>query len=341
MKISPDTKAILSNTEISALEGLANGNITTKNNIVIETLLERFNVFSIETLLRKADFYEIIKITDTEKREFIYNTAAIKAKKHCEYRKQLLSLGFKCPHNLCDFFYDVFRHKDNNDEQTLKIEADKLRNSTEVKEYFASSEKYFNEQDDTCSEEIKNVLHRRLAQKIDRQIAGEMCSLFNNKIAGLACFVRNYIDDNCPIYIMETLTENEALLLDFLSNKGDIIDYALANKTDISELFGLIDNLQTKFKTNITEDVLLYNLIETRYRKDNLGYINILLNMNILNSTQNLETLGKMIAPQERFKVLQMKKNLETLKAEIPDEFEGAQYKRLCDLMTLKQETNL
>ncbi|MBQ4115427.1 hypothetical protein IJD34_08500 [bacterium] len=341
MKISPDTKVILSKVEIKTLEELANGSIITKNNIIIDTLLERFNAFSIETLLRKVDFYDIVKITNEEKREFIYKTAAIKAKKHCEYRKQLLSLGFECPHKLCDFFYDIFRHKDNNDEQTLKIEADKLRKSAEVKEYFANSEKYFNKQDNSCSEEIKNVLNRRLAQKIDRQIAVEMSNLFNNKIAGLACFVRNYIDDNCPIYITETLTENEALLLDFLSNQGDVIDYALTNKTDISELFSLIDNLQTKFKTNITEEVLLFNLIETRYRKDNLGYINILLNMNILNSTQNLETLGKMIAPQERFKILQMKKNLESLKAEIPNEFEGAQYKRLCDLMTLKQEINL
>lgn len=337
MKISPDTKSFITKNELLLLEELCENKKLTENNVLYESLLEKFNTHTLETLLRKADFYEIVKIKDNTFKNDIYKTAAKQSKKICHYREQLLSIGFTCPENLSNFFFDIFKLKMVDDERYIKIQADKVRNAKETQEYFKDIESFINELESKENESLKSLLNSCLAQKLDKEIALEMSTRLKNRVAGVACHIRNYIDDHCPIYITEPLNQSESKLLEFLSENGDIVDYTLAQDTDICNVFETLETLKRKFSTNSTEELITLNLIESYYRKDNLNYINLLLNININLSTKNIETLGNLVAPQKKFKILQMKKNLENLKVEIPENFKGAQYKRLCNIMTIKK----
>ena len=334
-------KISLNKSEIEKLNTLASDKsvyLRYKNSkmkdITIRSLMEKFDVFSLENILRSAYYYGFIEFKDKKYQHRIFKLAAKQSKQYCKYREAALQIGFECPEELCYFYFDIYKLKQDKLDENIKATVGELQSSIQIKKYL---DKYKNFINTLNNEEKKNFIHiyrQLLTVKENNKISLEMKNLFNSNIAGIACQIRNYIDDVFPIFIIDLLDKDELHFVKFIASRGNGIDYILKYNKTINWLKQINNRLIKKCGTkNLNELTTLY-LIEKNYQADNRAYLNLLLNINIDNVLKNLKLISRLIVRTNKPKVEQIMTSLNELRVSKNETIVTSQhYKQLSKLI--------
>ncbi len=289
-------------------------NATTKD-FVNRALMEKFEVFSLENLLRSSYYYGFVKFKDKKYKQEIFNIASKQNKRYCRYRKSALQIGFECPEELCYFYFDIYKLKQDNQEENIKTIIRDLKCSDKINKYLIKYQTFINNLFPIERKEFIQVYNQLFTLRENNKISMEMIQIFNSPVAGIACQIRNYIDNVFPIFISDSLTREELKFINFLVDEGNSIDYIIKYNKTIDWLKKTEQKLIRKYSTKDLNELVIIHMIEKNYHADNRAYLNLLLNINIDNVLKNLKLISRLIVRTDKSKVEQIMSSLSNLKA--------------------------
>ena len=312
------------------------------NDLLIRGLMDKFEVNSIENILRSAYFYGFIEFKDKKYQQEIFKIANEQNRRFCEYRKILLKIGFKCPEELSIFFFNIYKLKQDNFDESIKIAVKQLQNSDNVKEYLKEFTTFINSLSNDERAEFLQTYRQCFAIKENQKISFEMKGIFNNIAAGIACQIRNYIDDVFPIFISDSLTKDEYKFIDFLVSEGDGIDYIRRYNKTVDWLERMKRKLIRKYSTKNLTELVVIHLIEKNYHADNRAYLNLLLNINIDNVIKNLKLISRLIIRTNKPKIEQIMTSLNDLRVNTSETITiSHNYRQLAKLLNEALKQNI
>ena len=334
-------KISLSDGELKKLNDLASDESlylkcknSTMKDLTIRSLMEKFDVFSLENILRNAYCYGFIEFKDKKYQDKIFSLAAKQNKQYCKFRDVILQIGFECPEDLCYFYFDIYKLKQDKLDESIRATVVELLASDKINKYLNKYKDFIASLSVVERKKFIQIYRQLIAVKENNKISLEMKTLFNSSIAGIACQIRNYIDDVFPIFIIDLLDEDELCFVEFLAKEGNGIDYILKHHKTAGWLKRTENRLVSKCATkNLSELTTLY-LIEKNYQADNRAYLNLLLNINIDNVLKNLKLISRLIIRNNKARVEQIMVSLNELRVSKRETVVTSQhYKQLTKLL--------
>lgn len=340
---------MLSKQELEKLELLAsNKNIYLKTkssdtkDLTIRGLMEKFEALSLENLLRTGYYYGFIEFKDKKYQHNLFQIAQEQNKRYCQFRKTILQIGFECPEDLSLFYFDIYKLKQDKLNENIKATISELLRSDKIKNYLNKYQLFLDSLSNKKRSEFIHIYRQLFTTKENNSISIEMKEIFNSTIAGIACQVRNYIDDVFPIFISDSLSKKDRKFIDFLVTEGNSIDYIINEKKSIEWLKQLKSRLIKKYTVKDLNELVIIYMIEKNYHADNRAYLNLLLNINIDNVLKNLKLISRLTVRTNKPKVEQIMASLNDLRVNQVDTIvKSSQYKQLTDLLNEAASQNI
>ncbi len=310
--------------------------------LIIRGLMEKFGVLSLENLLRSCHYYGFVEFKDKKYQQAVFQIAKEQNKRYCAYRRTILQIGFECPEDLSLFYFDIYKLKQDKLNENIKAAISELSCSGKIKNYLNKYQLFLNSLSNKNRNEFIHIYKQLFTTKENNTIAIEMKEIFNSAVAGIACQVRNYIDDVFPIFISDSLSKKESKFIEFLVYEGNSIDYMISENKSIEWLINLKNRLIKKYAAKDLNELVIIYLIEKNYHADNRAYLNLLLNINIDNVLKNLKLISRLTVRTNKPRVEQIMASLNELRVNKVDTIvKSGRYKQLTDLLNEAANQNI